>query len=188
MHDKPPSNDRMLRSGNADGVNRKLIMRLAARISLDIAEITGMARRDGWQRVRGTGGVVMIPGARRIGSTAITKLMNMKSMLLMGCESFEISYNLDLAIGGFAELHFSANLVARCRMHDGHGLFDIIPGIPGITGAAGSSCRRRGLFSANAAATRRQPYCHDETTDMHNFTRHKFPSGSNLRRLCETLW
>jgi hypothetical protein len=147
-----------------------------ARIGLHVAEITSVARHRGRQSVRDVGGVVMIPGARRIGGRAITELVNVESVLLIGGKPREVGHDFDLTVGGLAEVDSSASLIARRRLHDGDGLFDAISRIACIGDRGRHALRHFGT------AGREQPCRHNQAAGIDKLTPHKSPPNFRLLR------
>src|ERR1039457_2210193 len=107
------SEDRVLLSLDGDVAHGDFIMSFAFAVCLDVAEVASMTLLGVGQTVLVTFGVIMPASAHSIGRCAISVLMNVESVLLVWCQSFQVGYHFH-GVAVLGEVNDTMTVLTRC--------------------------------------------------------------------------
>src|SRR5262245_22469942 len=111
MDNDAASDDRGFGPGNGDVLHRDFVVRFAVIVGVEISQIAGMTGVARGQTVGVVSGVVMAAGAHAVRGRTITKLVDMKGVLLTRIQPLNIGHDLD-AIAFLHEVDGAVTLVA----------------------------------------------------------------------------
>ena len=121
VDDYRTSEDWVLLSLDGNVVHDDLIMGFALAVCLDVAQVTGMTHLGVGQTVLVTFGVIMAASAHAIGGCAISVLMDVESVLLVGCQSFEVGYHFH-GVAVLGKVNDAMTVLTRGRVQHRYGL------------------------------------------------------------------
>lgn len=129
MDDDSSAENRILYAGNGDIFHCDLIVGMAMGISLNVTQVASVTVIRFRQGVRLILRVVMAPRAHGVRSCAIAELMNVKSVLLVGSKTFDMSCDFD-RVAHLGEHNLTVTFVSSGGMQNGDSFFN---GGPGFT-------------------------------------------------------